>query len=287
MQVDLAREARHLWQFNYNFRHSRHVTFPYPVYPLVSDEVLVETFEARPVVRLTLILMLLVYATARWSPPRCWWRPLRRALPASDPAPDPARVHMTSCLWQAALQDMARWLEGFHELCQWHAAELFVQIQVIWFLLQCAVLLQIRVVCFIMAWCCTGGRGHLALCGSRPQVCVQLAVRHQEAIKFAGMLVALIPGRSRRTWSPTWCGRQDCTGVLVGLCCMQAYQVDGDEGLPCRLAQLGCQTVLQTMLANRLDPDSDPKSTTSADSVRAAQAGAAGQPDDAADDARG
>lgn len=47
MQVDLAREARHLWQFNYNFRHSRHVTFPYPVYPLVSDEVLVETFEAR------------------------------------------------------------------------------------------------------------------------------------------------------------------------------------------------------------------------------------------------
>ena len=48
MQVDLAREARHLWQFNYNFRHSRHVTFPYPVYPLVSDEVLVETFEARP-----------------------------------------------------------------------------------------------------------------------------------------------------------------------------------------------------------------------------------------------
>ncbi|KAK9836261.1 hypothetical protein WJX81_000321 [Elliptochloris bilobata] len=44
-QVDLAREARHLWQFNYNFRHSRYVTFPYPVYPLVSDEVLVETFE--------------------------------------------------------------------------------------------------------------------------------------------------------------------------------------------------------------------------------------------------
>ena len=47
-QVDLAREARHLWQFNYNFRHSRYVTFPYPVYPLVSDEVLVETFEVRP-----------------------------------------------------------------------------------------------------------------------------------------------------------------------------------------------------------------------------------------------
>ena len=45
--MDLAREARHLWQFNYNFRHSRYVTFPYPVYPLVSDEVLVETFEAR------------------------------------------------------------------------------------------------------------------------------------------------------------------------------------------------------------------------------------------------
>ncbi|EIE27087.1 ABC1-domain-containing protein [Coccomyxa subellipsoidea C-169] len=44
-QVDLALEARHLWQFNYNFRHVRHVRFPFPIYPLVAPEVLVETFE--------------------------------------------------------------------------------------------------------------------------------------------------------------------------------------------------------------------------------------------------
>jgi hypothetical protein len=43
--VDLALEARHLWQFNYNFRRSRHVRFPFPIYPLVAPEVLVETFE--------------------------------------------------------------------------------------------------------------------------------------------------------------------------------------------------------------------------------------------------
>ena len=46
VQVDLALEARHLWQFNYNFRHSRNVRFPYPIYPLVAPEVLVETYEA-------------------------------------------------------------------------------------------------------------------------------------------------------------------------------------------------------------------------------------------------
>lgn len=44
--MDLALEARHLWQFNYNFRHSRNVRFPYPIYPLVAPEVLVETYEA-------------------------------------------------------------------------------------------------------------------------------------------------------------------------------------------------------------------------------------------------
>lgn len=44
-QVDLALEARHLWQFNYNFRHQRHVRFPFPIYPLVAPEVLVETYE--------------------------------------------------------------------------------------------------------------------------------------------------------------------------------------------------------------------------------------------------
>lgn len=44
-QVDLAQEGRHLWQFNYNFRKQPHIRFPYPIYPLVSPEVLVETFE--------------------------------------------------------------------------------------------------------------------------------------------------------------------------------------------------------------------------------------------------
>ena len=44
-QVDLALEARHLWQFNYNFRKNKLVRFPFPIYPLVAPEVLVETFE--------------------------------------------------------------------------------------------------------------------------------------------------------------------------------------------------------------------------------------------------
>ena len=38
-QVDLAQEGRHLWQFNYNFRHDPHVRFPFPIYPLVSPQV--------------------------------------------------------------------------------------------------------------------------------------------------------------------------------------------------------------------------------------------------------
>lgn len=46
VQVDLALEARHLWQFNFNFRKRRGVRFPLPVYPLVEAGVLVETFEA-------------------------------------------------------------------------------------------------------------------------------------------------------------------------------------------------------------------------------------------------
>ncbi|KAK9788286.1 hypothetical protein WJX73_008757 [Symbiochloris irregularis] len=45
-QVDLALEARHLWQFNFNFRKRKGVRFPLPVYPLVEASVLVETFEA-------------------------------------------------------------------------------------------------------------------------------------------------------------------------------------------------------------------------------------------------
>ncbi|CAA2935298.1 probable serine threonine- kinase abkC [Olea europaea subsp. europaea] len=44
-QVDLAREAAHLSCFIYNFRRSKNVSFPKPVYPLVHPAVLVETFE--------------------------------------------------------------------------------------------------------------------------------------------------------------------------------------------------------------------------------------------------
>ncbi|KAK9866074.1 hypothetical protein WJX84_003580 [Apatococcus fuscideae] len=44
-QVDLGQEARNLWQFNFNFRGSSNVRFPFPLYPLVDQEVLVETFE--------------------------------------------------------------------------------------------------------------------------------------------------------------------------------------------------------------------------------------------------
>lgn len=44
-QVDLGREAMHLHAFNYNFRRMREVSFPVPLYPLVTPAVLVETFE--------------------------------------------------------------------------------------------------------------------------------------------------------------------------------------------------------------------------------------------------
>jgi aarF domain-containing kinase len=44
-QVDLTREAAHLNRFIYNFRQSRDVSFPMPVYPLVHPAVLVETYE--------------------------------------------------------------------------------------------------------------------------------------------------------------------------------------------------------------------------------------------------
>lgn len=44
-QVDFTLEALHLWQFAYNFRRSPNVHFPFPIYPLVSPEVLVETYE--------------------------------------------------------------------------------------------------------------------------------------------------------------------------------------------------------------------------------------------------
>ncbi|MEW5312540.1 MAG: hypothetical protein WDW38_004169 [Sanguina aurantia] len=44
-QVDMSREAANLARFNHNFRKSRCVTFPVPLYPLVSADVLVESFE--------------------------------------------------------------------------------------------------------------------------------------------------------------------------------------------------------------------------------------------------
>ncbi|RMZ56252.1 hypothetical protein APUTEX25_002442, partial [Auxenochlorella protothecoides] len=44
-QVDLGREAMHLHAFNYNFRRMREVSFPVPLYPLVTPGVLVETYE--------------------------------------------------------------------------------------------------------------------------------------------------------------------------------------------------------------------------------------------------
>jgi len=45
-QVDLSREAANLERFNTNFRRTRSVSFPEPLYPLVSPDVLVESFEA-------------------------------------------------------------------------------------------------------------------------------------------------------------------------------------------------------------------------------------------------
>jgi len=44
-QVDLAREAANLQRFNFNFRNTPAVQFPVPLYPLVSSEVLVESYE--------------------------------------------------------------------------------------------------------------------------------------------------------------------------------------------------------------------------------------------------
>ncbi|GAB4831086.1 hypothetical protein Ancab_005096 [Ancistrocladus abbreviatus] len=44
-QVDLSREAAYLNRFIYNFRRSKDVSFPKPLYPLVHPAVLVETYE--------------------------------------------------------------------------------------------------------------------------------------------------------------------------------------------------------------------------------------------------
>ena len=45
-QVDLSREAQNLFRFNANFRRAKGVSFPQPLYPLVAEEVLVESYEA-------------------------------------------------------------------------------------------------------------------------------------------------------------------------------------------------------------------------------------------------
>lgn len=44
-QLDLSTEARALAKFNSNFKYWPNVLFPAPVYPLVAEDVLVETFE--------------------------------------------------------------------------------------------------------------------------------------------------------------------------------------------------------------------------------------------------
>lgn len=44
-QVDLSLEANHLWRFNENFARDRCVTLPAPLFPWVSPDVLMETFE--------------------------------------------------------------------------------------------------------------------------------------------------------------------------------------------------------------------------------------------------
>lgn len=44
-QLDLAREAQHLARFNHNFRLWTNLSFPVPIFPLVSPDVLVESFE--------------------------------------------------------------------------------------------------------------------------------------------------------------------------------------------------------------------------------------------------
>lgn len=45
MQVDLLLEGKTLWQFGKNFSQDRQVTLPVPLYPWVSQDVLMQTFE--------------------------------------------------------------------------------------------------------------------------------------------------------------------------------------------------------------------------------------------------
>lgn len=45
MQVDLLLEAKTLWRFGKNFSRDKDVTLPVPLYPWVSQDVLMQTFE--------------------------------------------------------------------------------------------------------------------------------------------------------------------------------------------------------------------------------------------------
>lgn len=45
LQVDLSLEGNTLWRFNKNFAHDPDVTLPVPLYPWVSQDVLMQTFE--------------------------------------------------------------------------------------------------------------------------------------------------------------------------------------------------------------------------------------------------
>ena len=47
-QIDLTLEARNLDTFNRNFRNVKNVSFPRPIWPLVTEEVLIETFHDGP-----------------------------------------------------------------------------------------------------------------------------------------------------------------------------------------------------------------------------------------------
>ena len=45
LQVDLRLEAHNLWRFNQNFSRDRLVSLPMPLYPWVSQDILVQSFE--------------------------------------------------------------------------------------------------------------------------------------------------------------------------------------------------------------------------------------------------
>jgi aarF domain-containing kinase len=45
MQADLSLEANNLWRFNKNFSHDRVISLPTPLYPWVSRDILMQSFE--------------------------------------------------------------------------------------------------------------------------------------------------------------------------------------------------------------------------------------------------